>query len=732
MNCNLRKGLLLMKHRILALLLALLLALSLCPAAAAAQPENTLTANGILKISKYGNVSINLTHEEVLRCFDPGDIVTVSFADQTMDMPLCSAYSDVDIGNCALCLINDHGDLSVELCCNMRSFASTFGLARQPDPEQPKIWEYCDGYSAETVFTISLKEKAGYLGEYRIRHLEYTDARTDYPQLSDAEFANFRSVTVGSIAPGVLYRSASPVNPENCRNTYADAAAKAAGVTQFIDLTDTEDDLAGYEGYADSYFATQSHFARSLTVNCSEESNRAKMADAFRYMARNSGVYDVFCREGKDRSGYVVALLECLMGADCTEVVADYMISFRNYYGILQDDRAYTAISDGNILLTLEELFGTDPRTADLSAEAENYIFGLGLTAEEIAQLKANLSGTAQPFADVSAADWFAADIAFVSENGLMTGTSENRFSPALPLTRGMAAVILHRFAGEPHVAYYARYSDVDASRYDAEAIGWASAEGIVTGYSAETFGPNDPVTREQFATMLYRYSQRKGLDVSAGAALTGFADAGAVSEYALPAVEWAVACGLLRGDDACCIRPAAFAARAEAAALLHRYCSESAAFTAAGTSATELMQRYAMADHVENGSYLERHYVYEGEGRPASGSIYYYVAPGESTEFHQIDCDEYWCYAAGTPLELWMVDEDGNITSTKLGIDVDCNPIVYIRSGLIFASRHYVDGDDGTFLSCITVPRYSDDGFTLFPKETMLERYPGIAAFYD
>ena len=151
-----------------------------------------------------------------------------------------------------------------------------------------------------------------------------------------------------------------------------------------------------------------------------------------------------------------------------------------------------------------------------------------------------------------------------------------------------------------------------------------------------------------------------------------------------------------------------------------------------AAPTATELMQRYAMADHVENGSYLERHYVHEGEGRPASGSIYYYVAPGESTEFHQIDCDEYWCYAAGTPLELWFVDEDGNITTTKLGIAEDCEPIVYVRSGLIFASRHYTDGDDGTFLSCITVPRYSDDGFTLFPKETMLELYPGIEAFYE
>lgn len=140
--------------------------------------------------------------------------------------------------------------------------------------------------------------------------------------------------------------------------------------------------------------------------------------------------------------------------------------------------------------------------------------------------------------------------------------------------------------------------------------------------------------------------------------------------------------------------------------------------------TANELMQRFSMKAHPENGSFIEKHYANDYAYRAASGSIYYYVAAGERTEFHRIDCDEYWCYAAGSPLELWMIDECGAVSINRLGTEVGCEPMVYIRRGMIFASRNLRKDGDGTFLTCITVPRFSYEGFTLFSQEELLTHY--------
>lgn len=148
--------------------------------------------------------------------------------------------------------------------------------------------------------------------------------------------------------------------------------------------------------------------------------------------------------------------------------------------------------------------------------------------------------------------------------------------------------------------------------------------------------------------------------------------------------------------------------------------------------SAESLVKRYSLSDHVENGAFIERHYPDDSGRRPASGSIYYYVSPHELTKFHEIDCDEYWCYIKGSPLEIWVVDTDGNIRRERLGIEEGCEPIVLLRAGMIFGSRHFRDETEGTFLSCITVPRYEDAGFRLYEKEEILEKHPGLMGFFE
>ena len=147
---------------------------------------------------------------------------------------------------------------------------------------------------------------------------------------------------------------------------------------------------------------------------------------------------------------------------------------------------------------------------------------------------------------------------------------------------------------------------------------------------------------------------------------------------------------------------------------------------------ASDLIQKFAMEEHPENGAYVECHYISEIEGRADSGSIYYYVAPGEKTEFHRIDCDEYWCYNAGATIELWVIDNNGMLQKKLLGITDGAEPMVFFRRGEIFASRLSKDSDDGTFVTCVTVPRFTYDGFELFEKEKMVEMYPEAAGFWE
>ena len=320
-----------MKRKLLCLLLALLMLLPTCVAFAedgeTAAPASVV-AKGFWSISKYGNVKLNLSHAEVLDAFDFGDVLTVTFADKSVDVPLCINYSDVDTGCACLALQMDGDTEETVLNINMFNFAETYGIAKKIVHEDKSYdWEYFDGITDELEFTITLKEKAGYLAEFTMRSMFLSNLREDYPELSDAEFANFRMVTAGEIGEGILYRSATPVDPKENRNSYSDAAARAAGVTVFVDLNDREADLAAFPGEAESYFATQKHVAVAATLDLTSEDNQAKQAEALRFMAANRGVYDIFCLQGKDRTGILIALLECLMGADFEEITADYMVS---------------------------------------------------------------------------------------------------------------------------------------------------------------------------------------------------------------------------------------------------------------------------------------------------------------------------------------------------------------------------------------------------------------------
>ena len=177
-----------------------------------------------------------------------------------------------------------------------------------------------------------------------------------------------------------------------------------------------------------------------------------------------------------------------------------------------------------------------------------------------------------EKFTDVDQSLWYHEGIDYAIQQGLMNGTSSTTFEPGSTTTRGMIVTILHRLEGTPAAAAPS-FQDVADGQWYTDAVAWAAANGIVTGYDANTFGPMDPITREQMAAILYRYAAYKGCDVSGLADLYSFTDAGSVSAYAETAMAWAVDAGLITGMTETTLVPQGSATRAQASTILMRYC---------------------------------------------------------------------------------------------------------------------------------------------------------------
>ncbi len=182
------------------------------------------------------------------------------------------------------------------------------------------------------------------------------------------------------------------------------------------------------------------------------------------------------------------------------------------------------------------------------------------------------------PFTDVPEGAWYEDAAAYVYKHGLMAGTSATTFAPDVTTSRAMIATILWRMAGSPVVNYAMNYTDVAQGQWCSEAIRWATSEGVVTGYGNGLFGTNDPITREQLATMLWRYAQTEGYDVSIGedTNILSYTDVASLSEYAIPAMQWAVGAGIINGTgDGSTLTPQGQATRAQAAVMLQRFCEK-------------------------------------------------------------------------------------------------------------------------------------------------------------
>lgn len=201
-------------------------------------------------------------------------------------------------------------------------------------------------------------------------------------------------------------------------------------------------------------------------------------------------------------------------------------------------------------------------------------VLTLGLLPSGALAAEANV-GTL-PFSDIPAGAWYYDAVALAAKDGWITGVAATRFAPDEAMTRGMLVTVLHRLAGTPKAVKQTPFSDVAAGTWYYNAVEWAGANGIVTGYDG-AFAPNSPVTREQAAAILQRFAKFQGRDTSGTDKLADFSDASAVSAWARDAMGWAVSSALINGTDSGQLAPQAGATRAQMAVILSRYTNATA-----------------------------------------------------------------------------------------------------------------------------------------------------------
>ena len=221
----------------------------------------------------------------------------------------------------------------------------------------------------------------------------------------------------------------------------------------------------------------------------------------------------------------------------------------------------------------------TDPDCPDPSGSiqdkaAHTYDNDQDATCNTCGYQRTIVTPVVNPFQDVRESDWCYDDIMYVYEQGLMVGTKSDTFSPNLFLTRGMMATIIWRMEGSPAPTAATSFRDVPSGIWCADAIAWTAEHSIFLGYGDHSFKPNEQITRQQLVTILYRYTDYLGKDVTASGDLSGFRDTDQLASWAETPMRWAVGTGLIRGKTTTTLDPRSSATRAQVAAILHRFLS--------------------------------------------------------------------------------------------------------------------------------------------------------------
>ena len=386
--------------KIVSLLLIAVLMIGLALFVSSAETSYPTFEIGVREIQKYGNIVLDVEPEKLQEAgYAYGDMLAVTMDGKTWQIPFCTNYSDVDNGSYVAC----DKDEGLILAINMGDFATAGGIAEKITAEDKSFtWVFPDGKSLENlVFSISMGEKGGYHDQYLIHQLVRTNDRADYD--SDQIFANFRNIAAGDLGKNTLFRSSSPINNELSRAAYADDFVESNGIRTVMNLANSDTDIAGYiaqEDFDSPYYASLYQAGKvkalNLSLNFAAEGFQDGLAEGLRFFIANEGPYLVHCDEGKDRAGFVSALLACYMGASYDQVVEDYMQTYINYYHLEKDSEQYIAVKNSNIDSTLRMITGSSDHTdlagADLVAAARRYMKRIGLSDAECEALRSNLA----------------------------------------------------------------------------------------------------------------------------------------------------------------------------------------------------------------------------------------------------------------------------------------------------------------------------------------------------
>ena len=356
--------------------------------------------------TNFGGMNIMISIDEFnSNGFQYGDSVKITLSNGKVyeDIPYYDGYH-TRTGELVLCAYpgytsihftrNNSGDIWDE--------DDETALLKSAADEENDFW-FELGLSADEKLTATFEvtEAGKYLEAEQAMSLVYSDDRTKYD--SDVIFANFREITCADIAADTLYRSASPCNNEHNRASYVDTLAQEAGINFILNLADNEDEVAGYmemEDFNSPYFESLLDRGQvsliDLTAAYRTDVYIQKVVEGFTAMSETDPPYLFHCTEGKDRTGFIAILLECLCGADYDEMKDDYMITYSNYYKVDEDSEPekYAAIVDIKFndmvfyLETLEYGEGTEKtEDVDFEACARDYLHHGGMEDEQIDKL---------------------------------------------------------------------------------------------------------------------------------------------------------------------------------------------------------------------------------------------------------------------------------------------------------------------------------------------------------
>ena len=349
---------------------------------------STTIVEDTFEIFNLGRVNLDVVADSFLTRFHYGDVVTVMIAGyDTVDVPVVANYSDAFPGEFFLYV--SEGLNAINLEARYGQMAEVIGLGRDSK------------FPIDVV--VQMKEKGGYVDHLEnLKSLTLAYSPESYSDLSIEEFANFRMVRTTGMGEGVLYRSSSPIDPSIYRNAIADSLAALAGVKTFLNLADDKRYAEEYNGFAESYYATQNVVYLTVDPTFANTLFKEGLVKGLRYMIEHDGPYLVHCTYGMDRTGFTIAVLEALMGATAGEIKADYATTHKNFYNVV--DGKHIGLTEKQVELLqaiivrlMQNSFKTagvdisNFENADLAAATEKYLFALGMEQSEIEALRDRL-----------------------------------------------------------------------------------------------------------------------------------------------------------------------------------------------------------------------------------------------------------------------------------------------------------------------------------------------------